>query len=80
MTLTTPTAIAIMALFKEQYKLLDWNNGYFDDTFENVGFDTAEELETIEGMTSHTFFFGVVFQTDDNGQPGPLGVSGHQVI
>ena len=51
----------------------------FNNTFQYIGFETAEELETIGDLTTHTFFFGILFQTDVSGQPGPLGVSGHQV-
>ena len=72
---------AIIDLFQQQYELLNWMDGSatFNNTFQYIGFETEEELAVIGDLTTHNFFFGILFQTDVSGQPGPLGVSGHQV-
>lgn len=73
----TPQTQAVMANFVKQFSALGLSVQQLNVSI--VGFATDVELGAIADNAQYSFFFGVLFQQDDGGQPGALGISGKQI-
>lgn len=73
----TTDAWAVMTLVKQQFDLMSsYSNGI---NLTLVGFDTDDDISTIGLSSQYNFYGGIVFNVDDNGKKGGLGISGTKI-
>eukprot|EP00052_Salpingoeca_macrocollata_P025254 m.229564 g.229564 ORF g.229564 m.229564 type:complete len:1857 (+) comp22401_c4_seq1:3439-9009(+) len=70
---------ALMLKFKTWFNVYAQNNDRLQN-FTFVGMDTAEQVGNIESSSTYKFALGIVFQQDNNGEPGALGISANNKI
>ena len=69
-------ALKVMETFKAQLSLLD--SSFVNFTY--TAYNTTAEISDIIYDDTHKYLFAFEFYTDDNGQPGVLGLSRPKVF